>query len=515
MPDDPRGTHAVIHALNQWMHEHWTFNYEGRIFPTPVITLPIVAEAIKELEWVVERGAKIILIRPAPVPGYEGYRSFALPEFDPFWEKVVEADITVGLHASDDGLTRYYNQWEGTQREHLPFAGPSAFTDIAHTQSRGIFDTVASLIGHGLLSRFPKLRVLPVENGSAWVRPMINALEISYGHNPKLFAEDPIMVLKRNIWVHPFHEDDPRRPHRPDRRRPGGLRVRLPAHRGYGGAAHLRRRARRPPARGHRPGDGGQPRGGDEATVCRLSGRARIAAPGGKQMQLTGPVTGGSHGWAFAAPVVDLAALGYRHDEFFLEGTATRYGPSPGCEQSWDGRWQVEPRRNGAVQDTHRRGAPRGPCRRFNGTVVVLWNNVSAGYENFGGGDSPELFEGGYAYAAVTAQRVGVHGAPVDPQGLLAWDPERYGSLSIPSDDYSFDIFTQAASVVGPDRADDGVDPMGGLDVRRLIAEGASQSAARLATYLNAIQPTTGGSTPSCSPCTSAAEHRSRSATPS
>jgi len=210
MPDDPRGTHAVIHALNQWMHEHWTFNYEGRIFPTPVITLPIVAEAIKELEWVVERGAKIILIRPAPVPGYEGYRSFALPEFDPFWEKVVEADVTVGLHASDDGLTRYYNQWEGTQREHLPFVGPSAFTDIAHTQSRGIFDTVASLIGHGLLSRFPKLRVLPVENGSAWVRPMINALEISYGHNPKLYAEDPIMVLKRNIWVHPFHEDNPR-----------------------------------------------------------------------------------------------------------------------------------------------------------------------------------------------------------------------------------------------------------------------------------------------------------------
>jgi hypothetical protein len=123
---------------------------------------------------------------------------------------------------------------------------------------------------------------------------------------------------------------------------------------------------------------------------------------------------------------------------------------------------------------------------------VVLWNNVSAGYENFGGGDSPEVYEGGYAYAAVTTQRVGVHGAPVNPQGLLAWDPERYGSLSIPSDDYSFDIFTQAASVVGPDRADDGVDPMGGLEVRRLIAEGASQSAARLATYLNAIQPKSG-----------------------
>ena len=101
---DPKATHAVVHALNQWMLEHWTFNFEGRIFPTPVITLPIVSEAIRELEWVVEHGAKIILIRPAPVPGYEGYRSFALPEFDPFWAKVAEFDITVGMHASDDGM---------------------------------------------------------------------------------------------------------------------------------------------------------------------------------------------------------------------------------------------------------------------------------------------------------------------------------------------------------------------------------------------------------------------------
>ena len=76
-----------------------------------------------------ERGAKIILIRPAPVPGYEGRRSFALPEFDPFWAKVAEADIAVGMHASDDGLTRYYNDWDGTHGgELLPFAGgKSAF----------------------------------------------------------------------------------------------------------------------------------------------------------------------------------------------------------------------------------------------------------------------------------------------------------------------------------------------------------------------------------------------------
>ena len=205
-------------------------------------------------------------------------------------------------------------------------------------------------------------------------------------------------------------------------------------------------------------------------------------------MQVTGPVIGGTHGWAFGGPAADLETLGYRQDEFFLRGEATRYAPAGGAELTRDGRWSVEPVASEpyATRMVVLRPIDSGA---FNGTVLVLWNNVSAGYENFGGGDSPEVFDGGYAVAAVSAQRVGVHGVGESPQGLRAWDPERYGSLSIPSDDYSFDIFTQAARSIGPERPRHGIDPMGGLSVRRLVAMGASQSAARLATYLNAIQP--------------------------
>ena len=207
--DDPRATHVVIHALNQWMHEQWSFDYEGRIFATPVITLPIVDQAIAELEWVLERGARIVLIRPAPVPGFEGSRSFALPEFDPFWEKVVEADITVGMHASDDGSTKYVNLWEGNRGEYLPFKNQNAFEEVFRSYHRGIMDAMASAICHGLFDRFPTLRVLPVENGSRWVGPLLETLEHVYEMNPHLFAGDPVQTFKRNIWVHPFHEDDP------------------------------------------------------------------------------------------------------------------------------------------------------------------------------------------------------------------------------------------------------------------------------------------------------------------
>jgi hypothetical protein len=207
-------------------------------------------------------------------------------------------------------------------------------------------------------------------------------------------------------------------------------------------------------------------------------------------MRVSGPVTGGK-GWAFGGPAMDLSQWGYRQDEFFLEGTAYRYGAIPHTELSRDGRWQLEERGASPYATRIVVVRPEDPAA-FNGTVIVLWNNVTAGYENFGGGESLEVFEGGYAYAAVSAQRVGIHGAGANPQGLHAWDAERYGALSIPSDDLSYDIFTQAAGAVAPDRPLDAADPMGGLEVRRLIAQGASQSAARLATYLNGVQPLTG-----------------------
>src|SRR5436190_3532955 len=168
--DDPDATHAVIHSLNEWIHEEWTFNHENRIFTTPVITLPVVDKAIEELEWVVERGAKTVLIRPAPVPGYRGSRSLAYPEFDPFWEKVVEADIVVSMHASDSGYARYQADWTGPS-EMLPFR-LDAFRMMTG-KGRPITDTMTALTCHGLLSRFPDLRILSVENGADWVPPFL------------------------------------------------------------------------------------------------------------------------------------------------------------------------------------------------------------------------------------------------------------------------------------------------------------------------------------------------------
>jgi len=185
--------------------------------------------------------------------------------------------------------------------------------------------------------------------------------------------------------------------------------------------------------------------------------------------------------------MLDTARFGYTEAEYALEGTATRYRLATGAELTRDGHWRAEPAGTSPFRTRLLIYRPTDPAR-FNGTVVLTWNNVSAGYDLFGA-ESVELFEGGFGLACLTTQKVGIVGLPPEPQGLAAWDPGRYGKLTIPSDDDSYDIFTQGARALGPNRARRGVDPMGGLEVNRVVALGASQSAGRLATYLNAVQP--------------------------
>jgi hypothetical protein len=207
---------------------------------------------------------------------------------------------------------------------------------------------------------------------------------------------------------------------------------------------------------------------------------------GRKTMKITGPITAGKHGWPFGAAMVDLAGEGYVEEEYFFEGAASRYRAvgEPGI----DGRWTAERAGSAPFKTRAVVRRPSDPAR-FNGTVIVEWNNVSAGSEIFEAGDTSVIFDEGFAYVAASAQRVGVHGFDTNPQGLRTWDPERYESLHIEDDAVSYGVFTEVARAFAGGRPTSPIDPLGGLEVRALLAMGGSQSAGRLVAYLNAIQP--------------------------
>jgi Alpha/beta hydrolase domain len=183
------------------------------------------------------------------------------------------------------------------------------------------------------------------------------------------------------------------------------------------------------------------------------------------------PVVEGTY--PFFSTYVDLARQRYVEQEFILSGAADAYsvtGALVGQDVPYRTRIVVRrPERN----------------REFNGTVLVEWQNVTAGYDLDALWSPDQIMDRGYAWVGVSAQRVGV-------DQLAGWSPARYGALDVTggrtflADEMSYDVFSQAAKAL---QEPQGVDALGGLRVENVLAIGASQSAGRMVVYYNSVLP--------------------------
>ena len=182
-----------------------------------------------------------------------------------------------------------------------------------------------------------------------------------------------------------------------------------------------------------------------------------------------------------AGTFFDLDAVGYQQAEYALSGTARAY------RRGADGPEVVE-----EAPFTTRVIVYRPvDAAAFDGTVVVEWLNVSAGLDA-----APlwlfthrELVRAGTAWIGVSAQAVGVVGGSntldVPTSALKDLDPERYAPLQHPGDRFSYDLFTLAAAVARGELPS----ILDGLAVERVLGFGESQSAFRLTTYVNDVDP--------------------------
>ncbi len=204
---DPPACHAAFTAFNRWLHDDWTFGYQERMFAAPMFTLLDPDAAVTELEWCLDHGARVIVMRSAPVITPAAKRSPGDPVYDPFWARINEAGITVAYHSGDSGYGRYAEDW-GESQEMEAFRR-SAFTAVT-TADRPIFDLIAALLCHGVLQRFPKVRVATIESGSTWAPQLVKKLRKAYAQTPGSFpgGEDPVEIMRRQVWVAPYYEDN-------------------------------------------------------------------------------------------------------------------------------------------------------------------------------------------------------------------------------------------------------------------------------------------------------------------
>lgn len=213
-PDGIDLAHAIFRAGNRWLEDDW--GYSGRIFAVPQIRLYDLDQGLDELNRVIALGARFINLYIGP----QGGESPAATRFDPFWQRVCAAGVTVAFHFGGSGGGAYFadtieKMWgpalapaSKSAHEWSPFLFFTAFGD------RPIMDTMASLIFWNLFDRYPDLKVLSIENGGGpWLEYMLHTLD-----KAALFARNgswpggrpeskPSEILRSRLSVVPFPED--------------------------------------------------------------------------------------------------------------------------------------------------------------------------------------------------------------------------------------------------------------------------------------------------------------------
>jgi len=216
-PDIEAALH-ILSGFNRWIHDEWGFDYQNRIFGVPFLSLSDLDAAIAELEWVIARGARVIAIRNGPAYTASGNRSPADPMFDPFWARVEEAGLVVTAHAGfDDGYTAIdraiatvWGMDHDESKLSIHVAGGMNFDNQLvwmMMKKRLVHDFAAVIVTHGLFDRFPRLKFAFIENGAAWVGPLLHDLHVVHMQNKGMFKSNPVDQFHRNCWVAPFVED--------------------------------------------------------------------------------------------------------------------------------------------------------------------------------------------------------------------------------------------------------------------------------------------------------------------
>jgi len=200
---------TLLHSFNEYLLEDWGFNHQDRLYGASVLCLDDVDAAQREATWLVERGARVVLIPAQPAAG----RSLADPHFDPVWAVLNEGQVVVAFHIGESegthGLLRAWNE-RVTPARH----SASAWFWMNAYGEAPLVHTISSMIYYNLFARFPSLKVLSVENGAEWVPHFLRKLDKSRGMAKNgewpcgQLADRPSEIFRRHVGVVPYPEDD-------------------------------------------------------------------------------------------------------------------------------------------------------------------------------------------------------------------------------------------------------------------------------------------------------------------
>lgn len=165
---EPEFASAIARAYNDWLYD-FAKPAPDRLYGAAMVAPHDVAGAVEETRRCVqEYGFKAIYLAPGAV----NRRPWHDRHYDPLWQVCQELDIPVCFHGGGRTLL-------------TPDFSLEIFADrlmMWHTfnQPLGVMAAAVSLIGGGVLERFPELRVGLLEGNCSWAPWLIHRLDEHY-----------------------------------------------------------------------------------------------------------------------------------------------------------------------------------------------------------------------------------------------------------------------------------------------------------------------------------------------
>ena len=190
---DPALQLALARAYNDWVTEVFA-PHPRRFAAAAVIPMADIEAAIAEARRVAERGLRSLFL-PIQMPA----KPYNHPDYDRFWAVAEDLGLPLTFHA-------------GTGHEPRIERGPggAVINYLLGSQADGAH-LICYLTMSGVLERFPKLQVVTVETGSAWLAWVVTTMDEIYEKHhmwatPKLTLK-PSEYVKRQ--AHVTFQNDP------------------------------------------------------------------------------------------------------------------------------------------------------------------------------------------------------------------------------------------------------------------------------------------------------------------
>jgi predicted TIM-barrel fold metal-dependent hydrolase len=205
--DDKILTYANLRAFNRWLKEEWGYADDEHLLSVPMLSFIDRDLALKEVEMVLDDGARAVHLRPGP----QGRRAPGDPYFDAIWSRLNEAGTLIIFHQSRTDYEDRISPWWADSE---PIHAHSAFKHLQYFGDRPVMDSIASMILHNVFGRFPNLKLAIIEHGSSWVGYLLKALNHAAAFSIKdlwlggKLDERPGDIFRRHVWVAPYPEEN-------------------------------------------------------------------------------------------------------------------------------------------------------------------------------------------------------------------------------------------------------------------------------------------------------------------